>query len=182
MICENPRISGGGVWSLVRAAAPRRPWSGRSPASGELTGSFSGARAVLLGLAWSGADTVLSEQGQRVVDAGLESIAVTWDLAMPARRRQPAQESFARHCRCDRRLDRGKMVLLVVERLFIPDGFDLSRRRHRQIRHGDGFEFEIPLEQLWGFPAQGRVPGRCRCQQRNESPPSGIDFTSLGSG
>ena len=80
------------------------------------------------GLAWSVADTVLSEQGQRVVDAGLESIAVTWDLAMPARRRQPAQESFARHCRCDRRLDRGRMVLLVVERLFIPDGFDLSRR------------------------------------------------------
>jgi hypothetical protein len=45
---------------------------------------------------------------------------------MPARRRQPAEKSFARHCRRDRRLDRGWVVLLIVERPLGPDGLDLG--------------------------------------------------------
>jgi hypothetical protein len=69
------------------------------------------------------------ERRQRLVDAGVESAAVTWDLAVPVCCRQSTKQSLAGHGVRDRRLDRRLVVLLVVQRLLVLDGLDLSRRR-----------------------------------------------------
>jgi hypothetical protein len=59
----------------------------------------------------------------------VESAAVTWDLAVPVCCRQSTKQSLAGHGVRDRRLDRRLVVLLVVQRLLVLDGLDLSRRR-----------------------------------------------------
>jgi hypothetical protein len=46
------------------------------------------------------------ERRQRLVDAGVESAAVTWDLAVPVCCRQSTKQSLAGHGVRDRRLDR----------------------------------------------------------------------------